>query len=272
MYLFAAGGGKHQGKDFGTWCAEQAVPKLYSINGEMKYLLNYDHPYKLIADSGGHIFNKGKGGINPLGHGRSKAAPDPYKYMQHYMDSVYALREKECAIFELDIYGHLPIDTIDGMYRDLTSIKGKFKLVRCFHPMGIDGDYSLRTLKKWIDQGQDYVAISKSSEKCYQNIFDTTGNEVKIHGLALTSYNILSSYPFYSADSTNALVTPFKSGTVSIGKGKPLSLRKALEEKSINYLLYNDYTNRLVQSIAMFKITETYITRLWEKRGIVWPH
>ncbi len=273
MYLFAAGGGSILKKDSGTWCAEQKVHKLYSIYNEVEQLLNYNHPYKLIADSGGHVFNKGEGGINELGHKRTAAAPDPHKYMKYYMDSVYKLRNKECIIFELDIYGHLPTDTIDGMYRDLNSIKDKkFKLVRCFHPLGIDKDFSLRTLKKWIDkEGQDYIAISDSSDTRFHDIFKITRNEVKIHGLAQTGFSVLSKFPFYSADSTNALVTPFSTGAVVIDRfGKRISLKKARADRSLNYLLYHDTKDRLEHSIKVFKKAEEYYTKLWEKRGIVW--
>lgn len=271
MFLFAAGGGKYNGKEYGDWCADYKVNKLYSIYNEVPQLLNYNHPYKLIGDSGGHVFNKGDDGINPLGHGRTKAAPDPHKYLQYFMESVDKLKYKKCVIFELDIYGHLPTDTIDGVYRELTSIKGRqFELVRCFHPIGIDGDYSLRTLKKWISGGQDYVAISNSSKECYHDIFKITRNEIRLHGLALTGPSILTRFPFYSADSTNALVTPFRTGSVEIEIGKRISIQGALKERSLNYLLYKDFQPRLEQSISIYKKAEIFYTQLWEQRGILW--
>ncbi|MBI4947518.1 MAG: hypothetical protein HY840_14085 [Bacteroidetes bacterium] len=273
MYLFAAGGGKFKGKDYGTWCAEQEVHKLYSINGEGQQVLNYNHPHlKLVADSGGHIFNKGSDGINPLGHERESDPPDPKKYLEEvFIPWVYKFKDISCTIFELDIYGHLPIDTIDGVFRELSSIKGKFQFVRCFHPLGIDGDYSLRTLKKWVSEGQDYIAISNSSDTCYHDIFKiTTPNNVRLHGLALTGTSVLSKYPFFSADSSNALVTPFKSGTVVLDSGKNISIGAALDERSLNYILYRDFESRLVQSIKMFKEAEGFYTRLWESRGIIW--
>jgi len=271
MILFAAGGGNFFGKDAGTWCAEHGVAKLFTIFNEMDDLLNYNHHYKLIADSGGHVFNKGKGGINNLGHTRKAAIPDKYEYMKYYMECVYKLRNKECVIFELDIYGHLPIDSIDGMYRDLNSIPNKkFKLVRCFHPLGIDGDFSLRTLKKWIDQGQDYIAISSSSDTCFHEIFKITRDQIKLHGLAQTGYSVLTKFPFYSADSTNALVTPLSTGTIDIGMGKRISISRCLQERSLDYLLHKDQKARLEYSIKMFKRAEEFYTRLWEERGIVW--
>lgn len=271
MFLFAAGGGKYNGKDYGDWCAEQNVHKLYSIVGETAYVKNYNHPsLKLLVDSGGHVFNKGDDGINPLGHGRNVAPPDPIKHLEFFKQCYYDYRNIDCGIFELDIYGHLPKDTIDGVYKELSSIKSKCKLIRCFHPLGIDGDFSLRTLRQWIEQGQDYIAISNSSKECFSNIFKLTRNEVRIHGLALTGPSVLTKYPFYSADSTNALVTPFVAGNVKLDTGDTISLSKALDERSLNYLLYSEFGNRLTQSIKMFKEAEEFYTRLWESRGIKW--
>jgi len=269
MYLFAAGGGYHGGRDFGDWCADQNVHKLYTI-GEMDHILNYKHPnLKLLCDSLGHAFNKST--INPLGHKRETAMPDPYEFLEYYKRCVDRIKDINAGVFELDIYGHLPVDTVDGVYRELSSIKGKIKVIRCFHPLALDKDYSLRTLKKWIDQGQDIVAISKSSSECFPEIFKLTmAEKVKVHGLALTGPSVLSKFPFYSSDSSNALVTPFVTGTVVLDSGERISLAKALEKRSLNYLLFKDYESRLVQSIKMYKEQEIFFTRLWKTRGITW--
>jgi len=78
----------------------------------------------------------------------------------------------------------------------------------------------------------------------------------KVHGFALTGERYMKRYPFYSVDSSSWSIGS-RIGTV------------AREEKKGMYKPLH-YSERDKKNIEHFVRLENYITKLWEKRGVVW--
>lgn len=88
----------------------------------------------------------------------------------------------------------------------------------------------------------------------------------KVHGFGLVNWEALKRYPFYSVDATS-WQNPTRWGQhFNLHKGK---LTRISGEKS-NVYRYKSKDDQLIASVNTFLEAEEYITRLWEKRGIVW--
>lgn len=275
MHIVAAGAssGKLQtGKPYAELCEEHGLWKLYSHydTTERSILNSYEYCSKVLVDSGGHVMNAASG-LNKLGFKKTKP-PRPAKLeIENYLR--FMDKHKEASgwiVVEPDFYGQLPLDYISGVAREVRQMKPKFTYIRVYHPGIKEDGGSLKVLKQWIDEGYTYLGISKSAEKYYADIFKITRNDIKLHGFALTGKTVLEQYPFYSADSTTTLVVPIKYKSIPDGNGSLIAKPTALKNKDIRYLHYLNDDKRIIESIRQTKQRETYYTKLWAARGIVW--
>jgi len=132
-------------------------------------------------------------------------------------------------------------------------------------------DYAQKSHRYLLDEMIDkypYISIGgiagmklgKKAEVLYDYTFSRTRKNIKVHGLGITSSRVLSQYPFYSVDSTSWQCYS------RYGNSKQIKDKKL--EKF--YLKRKTYLERFAIEIEYFKEMETYITRLWEKRGVKW--
>jgi len=88
----------------------------------------------------------------------------------------------------------------------------------------------------------------------------------KVHGFGLVNWEALKRYPFYSVDATS-WQNPTRWGQhFKLHKGK---LNRISGDKATMHR-YKSKNDQLKDSVNTFIEAEQYITRLWEKRGIVW--
>ena len=95
-------------------------------------------------------------------------------------------------------------------------------------------------------------------------------NFPRTHGLAVTSYDMLCNFPYYSADSST-WSSPFRFGgyTDEMGKTKKIAAKFGVEK--ITYAQSRESVRHLArQGIENQQRIGDSITSLWEKRGIVW--
>ena len=101
---------------------------------------------------------------------------------------------------------------------------------------------------------------------------------IKVHAFGVSSARILTCYPFYSCDSTSAILGAGL-GRVLTFTGSGIQMtpwqKKGKEGKNINLIdnLNNDGSHHLERRIHNIKEMvkyERFLTDLWAKRGIVW--
>ena len=150
-----------------------------------------------------------------------------------------------------------------------------------FH-YGEDFDY----LKRYLDEC-NYIALGgvvqlKQSKKlqiffnkCFNIIKDYF--PVKIHGFGVGNSDILKQYPFYSVDSTTWMAgRRFNEYNEYDQYGNckrvPNFNRIKKSNITINSFVHNQKTpkEKVEKSIQSFLKLEKHITKLWEKRNIVW--
>ena len=92
-------------------------------------------------------------------------------------------------------------------------------------------------------------------------------NLPRTHGLGVTNKDLLSAFPFYSADSTS-WVNAQRWGQLLNDKGRLELLDKSLGQgASRSQACVRIHVHRTVRG---YRKIESDITRLWEKRGVVW--
>lgn len=278
MKLLAAAGGSINGIDFARLCSEQGLGKLYSVKSEHQYIERYHFAETLFNDSGAHSWTKHN--INPLGIPTdSKPKIKVKTHADFLLRFIDKHKHKKWVFAELDAYHSedLGIDYVNEMAKVIMQMQreGNFTFLRVYHPY-IDeaqGLPYLTTLRKWIyEDGHTYIGISNDSHVrgLYGEIFNITRDKIRLHGFAKSGKTIIERYPFYSVDSTSALVIPFMYQYIPISYGEKLTRTEAIKNKDIRYHLYWEAERRLRQSIKVQKEAEVFYTKLWASRGVVW--
>lgn len=121
--------------------------------------------------------------------------------------------------------------------------------------------------------GGERQVLEKWLDKCWSVI--KKHFPIRVHGFGLTAYWALDRYPFYSVDSTSWLTagkfrrfskfTNMKMNnlySLQRQRKKDNTLRLDLQKKT--------YKDIGVMQIKEYKKMETFITRVWEARGVVW--
>jgi hypothetical protein len=244
-------------------CIKHGASKLYSILNEKKQIERWNDEHFLMVDSGAHSWNKET--ITKVGMKRSSKLKPASEFIKHYVDFIEQHIHKRLVFVEFDVYGHLPSEQIDEVAKHINSLNGKAKFLRVYHPMLDNGDLSV--LKKWIDEGYEYIGIGNDSVDHIDSIFSLTKDKIKLHGFAMTKLGLMQQYPFFSVDSTSPL------STVIFGRySRPIMGFNEREDiariKSIE--CFDDDYVRIEKAIIETVKTEKYITELWKKKGVIW--
>jgi len=93
-------------------------------------------------------------------------------------------------------------------------------------------------------------------------------NLPKMHGLAVTSKDLMLAFPFYSADSST-YANPARFGVTFDHNGNGIKVKDFL---GINVRSGQESAMRMmmVQSVDYYKKMEELVTTTWKRRGIVW--
>ena len=92
-------------------------------------------------------------------------------------------------------------------------------------------------------------------------------NLPRTHGLAATSKPVMQAFPFYSVDSST-YTSPYRYGTMVNSHGKMIKMAAALGGTTGSRDTRGAWGVR--QTIMNQENIATEVTRLWEKRGIIW--
>lgn len=123
-------------------------------------------------------------------------------------------------------------------------------------------------LEYYMYLGYKYIGIggvagaknNKEQESRFYNlVFNRTGNEIRLHGLGITSEKILRNYPWYSCDSSSFLAP-----------AQFASMKTQSDEMSKVMARTKHYVDRVMTDISYWVGLQDRMTRLWEKRGFVW--
>jgi macrodomain Ter protein organizer (MatP/YcbG family) len=244
-------------------CKENKVMKLYSLLNERKLIENWDDEHLLMVDSGAHSWNKE--GITPVGMKRNSKLKPAREFYDFYLDFIQQHKDKKVVWVEFDVYGHLPVSLIDDFYDQVMSMNISGKFMRVYHPMLDDG--SMSVLKKWMNQGHEYIGIGNDSTNMLDEIFHLTRDQTKLHGFAMTKLGLMEKYPFFSVDSTSPLSTVifgrYTRPIMAFNERSDISEAKSIE-------CFDDDWDRIENAIIETKKTEDYVTELWSKKGIQW--
>jgi len=140
---------------------------------------------------------------------------------------------------------------------------------------------------KWLKEmikEIDYIGISPANDvsvkrriNWLKKVYSLMKADYKTHLFGFTAFEALKQFPCYSADSTSWLAPARYGQYVTFDKDKIKTFRgrdKKLTNES--YMMIRDRETKgmnieiiRLQVIELLKI-QSYITRLWEKRGIKW--
>ena len=91
-------------------------------------------------------------------------------------------------------------------------------------------------------------------------VFTKTKDKIKVHGLGVTYVKMLFEYPWYSVDSTTWM--SFERYAMSYG---------IKDKRLVKYLAAKEHYKYNTQlEIKHWLKVENQVTKLWEKRGIIW--
>lgn len=261
MRILAAGAAS---KSYREYCLEYDCGKLYSALSEKKHIREWPKEEFLMVDSGAHSWNaQSLTGVSKAQ--ARKKLPDAKTYYKQYAEFYNEMKDANFVFVELDTYAVFGLDYADGMYNEIKSIKSSNQFIRVYHPILDGGDLSV--LKKWLDEGQEYIGLGNDSEPYLDKIFDLTREKIKYHGFAMTKDKHIIKYPFYSCDSTTVL-SAFKFGSLYCYRLWQLSKEQMIREK-LKESVYSD-EDRIRLGVINMKKSEDFYTKLWKKRGVVW--
>lgn len=261
MRILAAGAAS---VSYRQYCINYDCGKLYSALSERKHIKEWPEDRFLMVDSGAHSWNA-QTLTHVSKHQARKKLPDAKDYYKNYGLFVDENKNKPFVFVELDCYGVFDLNYATGMYKDINSIKGKHQFIRVYHPILDGGDLSI--LKKWVDEGQEYIGLGNDSTYLLDKIFSLTKDKVKYHGFAMTKDELIVKYPFYSCDSTTVL-SAVKFGSMYCYRLWQLSKEIMVKERKREATYADD--DRVKHGVKAMKDSEIFYTKLWEKRGITW--
>jgi len=247
----------------------------------LKYLTEVNHQGLVTVDSGAHSFF-GLLGVSITSHAndKKKDIPDPRVYFKEYkawLKAHYNFLDYFC---ELDLQDILGMDQILQWRKELEDEGLADKAITVFHRD--DGWEAFEALCANSKSG--YIAIEgikKNRSILPYNKYLKYAYEhgIKVHGFAFTKADLIQQFPFYSVDSSSWTMGPrygsfqvFRNGqmpTVTGTKahffkyGIPVELHNSHRSKEHSKL-------KLEFTAKEFQKLESYVTKLWEMRGIHW--
>lgn len=146
-----------------------------------------------------------------------------------------------------------------------------------------------KELERYCKEGCDYMALGglvplSSAKSTLRKHLDNCWAvlkkywPIKVHAFGVTSQWVLERYPFYSCDSTVAIVGGGMGRVVDFEGGRLRSLRWTQHAKAGRHATMVDnladdgsrHMARRLHNIKTIVRFEEYLTTLWEKRGIIW--
>ena len=242
---------------------QRGLMSFYDLTGDSPYTrtqkleeLSYWKNKDLFLDSGAYsAFNSGV-----------KISIDEY---------INFINENEIEVYSnLDVIGDEKKTLLNQVYMEEMGCSP----IPCFH-IGENfkqfHDYLNRY--SYVSLGLAKTQGSKQGENFLNQCFQIIKKyfPVKIHGFGISSQRYLERYPFYSVDSTSAIMGGGLGRVNYWDKGKLKS--GAYRKKQIGERLFNcvdngstQHLNRRINNIIAFQKLEKYITKLWKKRGVIW--
>tara|TARA_R100001594_G_scaffold150647_1_gene213060 strand:+ start:5816 stop:6556 length:741 start_codon:yes stop_codon:yes gene_type:complete len=180
----------------------------------------------------------------------------------------FILKNKLKQFASLDVIGNPKASYKNYLYMKNKKIKNQ---IPSFH-YGEDLKYLIRYLEE-----NSYIAIGglvplKNDKTKMHNFLNNCFNvickfrDVKIHGYGVNNWEILKKYPFYSVDATSWLNPNIYGQHFKFSNGK---LKRIPHTKPATNRFY-DSEKKLEASLKEFLKAEKYLTKLWEKRGVIW--
>lgn len=231
---------------------------------KIKKVPDFFNNYELIMDSGAFTFFR---------KNKTMSVSD-------WLEFIAPIKDICTEIISLDVIGNAK-STLDN-YLDISK---QLKVVPTFH-VGSDLDYFKKycSLTDRICIG-GMVTLGSQTNSLFnylKEIFTYLGNTKdlpKLHAFGIFNQKILETFPFYSTDSStwNAYA---KFGEIEYfdefkGKYRLKNLKKikSLENLNIKEMTGNIQSTKLEQlnfTISSILRMESYLTQLWEERGITW--
>jgi len=184
----------------------------------------------------------------------------------------------------LTVYGNLDvIGNAQGTEKNQRYLESKgLHPIATFH---IGSDY--KKLEQMVKE-YDYIALGglvgvpkarriKHLDKCFRII----KTKCKVHGFGVGDFDIMLRYPFYSVDNTNwilggriGVVYRFDKKNLKLQSTSSSDVRILDRIKSANLGNFlgkgNSHKNRTLENAMIFKEVESFVTRVWESRGVRW--
>lgn len=193
--------------------------------------------------------------------------------LNEYIDFCHEYKNRLTAYANLDVIGDP-----DKSVKNFEKMKNAgLDPVPVFHYRS-----PLTVLDEMVD-ANEYIAlgglvpISASKEKMrawLDRCFSCIRDRVKVHGFGVTNIDHLTRYPFYSVDSTSWL-SGQKHGHIFIFKnGRLITHDTTKENCSLTGAMFKDFGGaknwffRTCQNAKSYQRLETFVTQLWESRGI----
>jgi hypothetical protein len=269
-------------KDYNVFCTYFYKTKtIYTL----KELKKRRHTGLITIDSGAHSFfqqvgmavTKNKKIITE----KKLTVVDAKKYFEEYFQFIKEYYDYFSYYVELDIQELVGLPLIYE-WRERLKKAGLFKkCITVYHKA--DGDNEFKKLLKeseskyialeGIRQGVESLNYLSLIKQCYEK-------NIKVHGFAMTNFEVASRLPFYSVDSSSWVAT-IRYGTFAIIDKK--GVLKQVKITRNNCFKYNipiglmnhsrtvaDCQNKLYYTAKQYYLIAKYFTELWEKRGIKW--
>lgn len=117
-------------------------------------------------------------------------------------------------------------------------------------------------------------AFTKNKKEFFDFCFYIVRDKVKLHGLAVTSPQIMERYPWFSVDSTSWLSTLSFGKVMDFKNGELIGYNSL---KNSNSVLHHDQLCDMkfrvtYNCIKSFMKLEQHITSLWKARGVEWSN
>ena len=242
------------------------------------------HNMHIIIDSGAHTFFSEKGVDRAGVVKKNTQTKETYRqYIDNYYKWLMACKDYIDYFVELDIGEIVGQKKVDEWYNEL-KVKGlDSKCIRVYHPKCCPKGWWEEQIKtntsKYVGiEGKRFGKVTIDYKKLIKQAYD---KGVKVHGFAMTGIKDITTYPFYSVDSTS-WQAGVRFGTLPVFDKKSCSIKQKRYsdinkwDKSMNLADYyndNKKVGRMAlskQGIKSFHELEDYVTNLWIKRNIVW--
>jgi hypothetical protein len=271
------GGQTGDGKESGRLAllrAGIAIPFALVSYADVDNLASYTRSVALLRKHGVRRLFLDSGAFSAWTRGLTVEFEDLYELIDAFKPEVYVqldvIGEPEGTRLNLermraDGYRPLPVFTRGAPWSDLTRLLDE------------DEDYiclgNIAKAKKPVRMEWCGKVFALTRDWCERNDRPLT----RYHAFGVTEQNVLTAFPFYSCDSSAALMVSAFGNTLAFRDGRLRTLdlggRHAHQAPHLVDQLAGDlmYTTRRGASIEALNAMARHITKVWRERGVVWP-